>query len=76
VIRAYFGGWRVRHASKQKSRPGSRQGGFVTPSGFLSCIDIQYVEYFVDLKAKNWVNFTRVYSDKSGFTKVGEKIRG
>jgi hypothetical protein len=49
----------------------------VTPSGFLSCIDIQYVEYFVDrfvdLKAKSWANFTRIYSGKSGFIKVREK---
>jgi hypothetical protein len=48
----------------------------VTRAGFLSCIDIQYLEYFVDrfvdLEAKNWVNFTRFYSGKSVFTKVGE----
>lgn len=41
----------------------------VTRAGFLSYADIQPVEYFVDrfvdLKAKNCVNFTRFYSGKS-----------
>jgi hypothetical protein len=27
--------------------------GLVTRAGFISCIDIQPFEYFVDLKAKN-----------------------
>ena len=61
-----------RYQTKKPAR--LRLVGFVTPSGFLSCIDIQYVEYFVDrfvdLKAKSWVNFTRIYSGKSVFTKV------
>jgi hypothetical protein len=63
----------------QIKQPRTIVRGFVTPSGFLSCIDIQLIEYFVDrfvdLKAKSWVNFTRVYSGKSGFTKVRENNR-
>jgi hypothetical protein len=70
---------------KIKHRKTRCQGGFleigrwlVTRAGFLSCTDIQPFEYFVDrfvdLKAKNWVNFTRFYSGKSVFTKV-EQIR-
>jgi hypothetical protein len=47
-----------------------------TRAGFLSSSDIQPFEYFVDrfvdLKAKNWVNFARFYSGKSVFTKVME----
>jgi hypothetical protein len=69
---------------KIKHRKTRCQGGFleigrwlVTRAGFLSCTDIQPFEYFVDrfvdLKAKNWVNFTRFYSGKSVFTKVREK---
>jgi len=69
-------------ASKQKTQQNQRFAGlwhllvclFVTPSGFLSCIEIQYVEYLVDrivdLEAKSWMYFTRFYLGKSGLTKV------